>query len=160
MDRAFSIEKLSIHTIQTYKQHEWHAENGHRGLDRVWIGHGSHEGNDRGRIGKFWLVYGSGSWGLYNFCTSCAKTGRRQPFKILHDKRTIRVCLKHRYTSSAHRHIVIHLSEIGIYKMNSCIAHPRPVTYGSGFDPGIPKVWIGNGSDPNPYVWIAPGPFD
>ena len=51
MDRAFSIEKLSIHTIQTYKQHEWHAENGHRGLDRVWIGHGSCEGNDRGRIG-------------------------------------------------------------------------------------------------------------
>ena len=51
MDRAFSIEKLSIHTIQTYKQHEWHAENGHRGLDRVWIGHGSCEGNARGRIG-------------------------------------------------------------------------------------------------------------
>ena len=64
MDRALLIEKLSIHTIQTYKQHEWHAENGHRGLDRVWIGYGSCEGNHRGRKGEFWLVCGSGCWSL------------------------------------------------------------------------------------------------
>ena len=32
--------------------------------------------------------------------------------------------------------------------------------YGSGFDPGLPKLWIMDGSDADPYYGSHPDPFD